>query len=406
MGGQLGFFRIDGVLKSVGSCVPAAACPVCACAEPLPPEPCPIHTRFRHLSNEALLAIGAGAAVMPSWLVGIMCGLCLSPALRRPRRDISTQTHHSGQPAWTQTKPPVQLPLDLVCCVDCGPSVTQMNFRKAITFITGLCEDLEMPPTRVGVLIFNHNCTVLARLGCTRQELQFVLRGALYQPGDTKLRLAPTLVKAAEMLSLPLEGQKGAERKKAVIIISEGEPDDLPEAERVAALLRQDLTQVVCAGIGVKKHSCAKLASMPTSRCAFGVRSYHELRQLEASMISALVETTRARIVTRNAEVSSMTAHGTDEWHSGAALACWPSPAPPKGVPPVLNFNSWEPEHQKASKEVKRRPDDKEVPMTTVLEEPMVKAAVNWNSLRCAGCAPSQLAGASDRDGSGQLRMN
>jgi hypothetical protein len=414
--GQIGFFCFDGALKSIGVCTPAATTPVCApCGEAVATKPClanPTDPRpswmfglcevgaksprcnLSNASNEVLLAMGAGVAVVPSLLVGLVCGLCLAHCcserpLRRRRCDMSTQTSRCGQPAWTQTKPPVQLSLDLVCCVDAGPDVTQLNFRKALDFIAGLSQDLEMPPTRVGVLVFNRGCTVLARLDCGRAGLLFALRGAIYSPGDDRThvpklettepafgedpklqpRLAPTFVKAAEMLSQPLEGHASTERKKVVLLITESEPDDLLEVEHIAALLRQNLTQVVCVGIGEKKHCCTKLASMPSSRCVFGVRSYNELGQIEASVINALAQTTRLKIIANGA--------GSPAPRRQRTLGCCASPRQPEGVPPVLNFDRRTNGHGKAP----FGSDDKELPTMTVLDEPKDTFARCWSSL-------------------------
>eukprot|EP00747_Dinoflagellata_sp_TGD_P187470 gnl/TRDRNA2_/TRDRNA2_45166_c0_seq1.p1 gnl/TRDRNA2_/TRDRNA2_45166_c0~~gnl/TRDRNA2_/TRDRNA2_45166_c0_seq1.p1 ORF type:complete len:905 (-),score=176.23 gnl/TRDRNA2_/TRDRNA2_45166_c0_seq1:102-2816(-) len=186
----------------------------------------------------------------------------------------------------------VQEPLDLVCCIDSSSSVGHENFMKSVAFVERLLLELETPPSEAGVIQFHHEYLVVSQMTWSQKDLQKRLRSMKYEPGETKL--APVLQQAAMMLRLHSETQESPDpdRKQVVLVLTDGDPNDLQESLREAIALkgRGVIIIVVAIGDAIQPQVIRSLASIPAERFALELHSFDELLDISGDVLRAILD--------------------------------------------------------------------------------------------------------------------
>jgi Mg-chelatase subunit ChlD len=221
-------------------------------------------------------------------------------AVERKKVDSAAcQTDRKVQNVDIQTMPQVyvemvrgsQCPLDLVCCLDSSVSVGVEEFNKSKAFVERLVKELDMPPVKVGVIRFNDNASEIAPLTSDSRYLSDCLEGMAFQPGETKF--APPLTHALGMFE-ESRGQGMAHRDQCLILLTDGDPGDIVEAEAAAKALKRTGVQLIFIQIGdlVKR----KMIEVLASKCLIEDRHIFKLSSFD-ELVSAVSDV--LRIVTK-----------------------------------------------------------------------------------------------------------
>jgi len=215
---------------------------------------------------------------------------------------VQTQTVPSVG-AGQQTDPQVyvelarglQCPLDIVVCVDSSVSVGQEGFDKSVTFLDRLVKELDFPPLQMGIIRFNHLFQVICDLTSDLDVLTERIRSMKYVPGETKL--APALNCAASMLqvaSMSTEdyAQEDTIRSKAIVVITDGDPNDPAETELEAQVLKSYGVQILFVQIGkiMNLQSLHRMASTPTEKCVVRLQAYDDLPEAFPLVLRNMVQ--------------------------------------------------------------------------------------------------------------------
>lgn len=147
-----------------------------------------------------------------------------------------------------------------------------------------------MPPVQLGIIRFNHKYSVICPLSSNRDEIRKRLTEMEFEPGETKL--APPLTQAQSMLKESRFTQEGTvPRQQAVIVISDGDPNDLAASESAAAALKDAgvLLIFVQVGEGADPHVMWRLASEPKDKYVLKVDNYDALLNAASSLLRSVV---------------------------------------------------------------------------------------------------------------------
>jgi len=172
--------------------------------------------------------------------------------------------------------------MDLILCIDSSASfclskessaagtcwVESGTFQRAKGFLQLLAASVDMPEVQLGLLRFEEVQEVICSL--TDQFAVFLhqLRGMHASPGET--RVAPVLRQALCMLednNRPTTNLGHSEVRKAVIVITDGDPHDPNESALAAASLREKGVQILFVRIRTRNAldrqlGCSKLEQL------------------------------------------------------------------------------------------------------------------------------------------------
>jgi len=183
-----------------------------------------------------------------------------------------------------------QCPLDLICCIDSSMSVGIEDFLKSKRFAERLVKELELPPVKVGVIRFNDRYTVISPLTPHEDSLLTSLAQMGFEPGETKL--GPPLRHAAVMLQDSLAQEDVRSRDQAVIVVTDGDPNDMQETALAAEALRAQGVSLVFVRVGnqVNYETIGKLSSQPADKYVINLGSYNELEDSVEDVLRAVLK--------------------------------------------------------------------------------------------------------------------
>jgi uncharacterized protein YegL len=180
--------------------------------------------------------------------------------------------------------------------LDSSCSVGEAGFQQTVAFAQSLLQKLEMPAVQMGILRFTHTYSVISDLSHDKEQLQRCIQEMPYEPGETKL--GPPLQHANLMLhnstsaGTPTLGLD--ERKKVVLIVTDGDANDYQDTEHQAALLKNAGVLLVFVRVGyVKTRHLPVLASLPHEKYVFQLLSYDELVPSVEAVMRSIVEVSR-----------------------------------------------------------------------------------------------------------------
>jgi len=180
-----------------------------------------------------------------------------------------------------------QCPLDVVFLVDSSQSVTEVGFRNCIKFLNCVTAELEMPPVNAGLVRFHGKHSIISDLTGEKDAFLTALAGMAYEAGET--RLAAPLRCAADMLR-----STAPHRKKVIVVITDGEPLDLPETQRVAKSCKDQGTELIFVATGpeIQMETVKQLASSPWEKYVLELANYDELASSSAAvaLLKCIVE--------------------------------------------------------------------------------------------------------------------
>jgi len=288
--GELGLLCVNGVVTSFGRCSTDVAQPCIAAAE--------IADDARGVSVAWLVLC---ILTWVSLIVGCLLGLHRWIKVLQKQRDVVPKEEASFAATDSQTDPQIsveltlgsQQPLDMVFCVDSSMSVGERDFARSATFLKHVIRELEMPPVRMGVLQFHHDLIEVATLTADQELLNERVDAMTFQPGETKL--APPLRFAGKLLETPgaLVPEVGMDRRrKAIVVVTDGDPNDLAQAEHEADFLKERGVLLVFVQVGKLASSqvIRRLASSPAEQYVFQLHGYEDLPDCSTTVLRSVLE--------------------------------------------------------------------------------------------------------------------
>lgn len=209
-----------------------------------------------------------------------------------PPKMYSSLTCQTETQVFAELEPGMQLPIDLVVCLDTSISVGQEGFGHTVDFLHKLVSELDMPPARVAVITFSHTWHIASVLEENRSRLLQRIGCMHYEPGETKL--AEPLHQAGDILfpkCVPMGSRPHSGATHAVIIVVDGEPSDLSETEHEAKVLKERGAQVLVVSVGnlAQRPLAVQLATAPPERFCLQVANYAALPHAAPSVLEQLV---------------------------------------------------------------------------------------------------------------------
>eukprot|EP00933_Yihiella_yeosuensis_P024902 TRINITY_DN1929_c0_g4_i1.p1 TRINITY_DN1929_c0_g4~~TRINITY_DN1929_c0_g4_i1.p1 ORF type:complete len:988 (-),score=190.70 TRINITY_DN1929_c0_g4_i1:225-3188(-) len=243
-----------------------------------------------------------------AFIWSVVYSVCIFIHCRRPKEPkVQKEVIVSTCESEIQTTPQLfaelirgpQKPVDLVCCLDSSFSVGAKCFQKSVDFLVQVVQELEMPTSRVGVVSFHHQFREVSPMTGAQAELLQHLSKLSFDPGETKL--APPLRHANSMLRGTANDSKKTDRKKVILVVTDGDPNDLTEASIEADKLKNQgvLLLFVQVGDAANGDVIASLASSPRERCVFRISNFDVL---QATTSDVLREVVRVSQVVRQAK--------------------------------------------------------------------------------------------------------
>ncbi|XP_028437124.1 collagen alpha-4(VI) chain-like [Perca flavescens] len=181
---------------------------------------------------------------------------------------------------------------DIVFIVDESGSIGQENFKLVRNFLHSIVSSLDVRPNKVQVGIVTYNETSTARVYLNTFDnkkgiLQFI-KILPYNTGGTKTGAALNFTRDNIFIE-----EKGSRKSKGVqqvaVVITDGESQD-SVLEAAISLRRDDVTVY---SVGIKDANMEELrdmASQPTDRHVFNVKSFTELEVLKHSLQKVICE--------------------------------------------------------------------------------------------------------------------
>jgi len=177
-----------------------------------------------------------------------------------PEAEVAVQTEPMVKVSLTSWR---QAPLDLVICVDSSASfclsrergafIESGTFERARGFVECLASQVHMPEVRLGLLRFEDMHDVICGLTASLDNFRETLQGMMPTAGETKM--APPLWQALAMLGAASSRDPNALQvdstalsstaRKAVLVVTDGDPNDPMETEKAAHALRANGVQLV-----------------------------------------------------------------------------------------------------------------------------------------------------------------
>lgn len=210
----------------------------------------------------------------------------LSPEVDVRWRDAAVQT----VPQITvELRPGAQKPMHLVFCVDSSASVGAKEFEKATEFVKHVVDSAEMPTVMLGLIRFHHLYSTVSELVGDFAAFSRSIAGLQFEPGET--RMAPPLWQARAML------QRGAHTEinctRAVVVLSDGDPNDFEETEKAAAAIREDGIQLLFVQLGSNKEKLPvyeQLSSQPAERHVCVLSRFSDASEAAAEVLSNVLQ--------------------------------------------------------------------------------------------------------------------
>ncbi|CAL1530817.1 unnamed protein product [Lymnaea stagnalis] len=146
--------------------------------------------------------------------------------------------------------PAFQSTADILFLIDSSGSISQVNYKKELTFVVKVVECFNISPEDVqfAAMTFSREIITLFDFNSrTHQEIKQATLGATYQGGGTPTAQA---LKAAREHFARRQDDRRSVSKKITIVITDGESDNKSETRREAQLLQDD--EVLALAIGVE----------------------------------------------------------------------------------------------------------------------------------------------------------
>jgi uncharacterized protein YegL len=156
----------------------------------------------------------------------------------------------------------VDTPQDLMLLMDVSTSMKGEKLRAAMNAAHSLLAQLSLSDTRVGLIEFGRNVKVDAKLGSTFEEVGVAIE-TLIANGQTPM------AESIDMASQHLKSHGADDRKQLVLLVTDGQPNNVPAAEAAATETKSHAT-LMCIGIGqdVSQQLLLSLATTP-QHCFF-----------------------------------------------------------------------------------------------------------------------------------------